>query len=553
MNKNASILWIVKLWGLLILFSACTPSRPTPQIVKKEMQQSPRIYSLYLPLIKRESITIWLSPSLPSTFSQKIALPSAYQVVETPVAKTLKIEIGQQAVISQWIYALVTPFASLVQEVSSADLLASWQGQTAGPFAGHPLLMDVNTHQVLTALWGESAPEAVAILDQNELLDFAWNHQPAWAIIPFEALQPRWKVLEVDHFSPLHRDFDSASYALSIPISLNGVSNAEGNSHSTPVLPGSVPETNRDPQKLTTLVMTGVTALVRATAYAMEVQGITYPAQDIGDWLRGADLTHISNEVPFAADCPAPNPVQENVRFCSRDQYLGLLEEVGADIIELSGDHFQDWGSAAVLHTLELYKERGWKYYGGGENLEDGRKALLIEDHGNHLAFIGCNAKGGKFAQASDSNPGAVPCDLDWMSAEIKRLRQAGYLPIATFQHQEYYTYAAQADQKADFRRMAEAGAVIVSGSQAHQPQTMDFWDGALVHYGLGNLFFDQYDLTPACRQGLLDRHIFYDGRYIGLELLPIQFVDYARSRPMTENERTSLLETLFAANGWRP
>jgi len=74
------------------------------------------------------------------------------------------------------------------------------------------------------------------------------------------------------------------------------------------------------------------------------------------------------------------------------------------------------------------------------------------------------------------------------MPAEITRLKQEGYLPIATFQHFEYYTYRAQPDQERDFREAARAGSVIVSGSQAHQPQALEFVGDALVHYGLGNL-----------------------------------------------------------------
>jgi poly-gamma-glutamate synthesis protein (capsule biosynthesis protein) len=116
----------------------------------------------------------------------------------------------------------------------------------------------------------------------------------------------------------------------------------------------------------------------------------------------------------------------------------------------------------------------------------------------------------------------------------------------------EYYTYAAQPDQQRDFRQMAEAGAVIVSGSQAHQPQGMEFLNGSFIHYGLGNLFFDQYGLCPACSQGLIVRHVFYDGRYISTELLPIQFVDYARARPMTIEEADGLFESLFQVSGWQ-
>jgi poly-gamma-glutamate synthesis protein (capsule biosynthesis protein) len=101
-----------------------------------------------------------------------------------------------------------------------------------------------------------------------------------------------------------------------------------------------------------------------------------------------------------------------------------------------------------------------------------------------------------------------------------------------------------------DFRAAVDAGAVIVSGSQAHTPQTLEFYGGALIHYGLGNLFFDQMWST-ATRQEFLDRHIFYDGRHISTELLTAMLEDYAQPRPMTPDERRALLEVIFSASGW--
>ncbi|HLE52530.1 MAG TPA: CapA family protein, partial [Anaerolineales bacterium] len=160
---------------------------------------------------------------------------------------------------------------------------------------------------------------------------------------------------------------------------------------------------------------------------------------------------------------------------------------------------------------------------------------------------------GGGYATASETQPGAVACDFDWMTQEIARLQEEGYLVIATFQHFEYYNFRAQPDQVEDFRSMAKAGAVIVSGSQAHQPQGMEFLKGAFIHFGLGNLFFDQYHYCTdnACDDAFIDRHVFYDGRYIGTDLITIVFEDYARPRPMTDEERARLLETVFAASGW--
>ena len=84
---------------------------------------------------------------------------------------------------------------------------------------------------------------------------------------------------------------------------------------------------------------------------------------------------------------------------------------------------------------------------------------------------------------------------------------------------------------------MAAAGATIVSGRQAHVPQVMEFYNGGFIHYGLGNLFFDQMDPRgPRLTENeFLDRHVFYDGRYLGVELISARLTDYCRPRFMTE------------------
>ncbi len=527
-----------------------TQTSPLPGSATSE----PATQSALLPVSPSTRLAIWIDPNLPAGLQQAIAIPPGFELATASENADLFLDVGQEAVLSVWVYALVAPFPTVEPGVTSEALRLAWAGQPPGPFENRPLLVDQSTASIFASLWGEPAAGAIMLLPEAGMLDYAWTHQPAWALLPFEKLESRWKVLEVDGFSPLRNDFDPASYPLAVPISLVGeaklvelVKVLYGPASTAQLLPSS----NRVPEKLTTLVLTGVTALVRATAFAMERRGIQYPGKDVRDWLREADITHISNEVPFARNCPFPDPVQADLQFCSDPRYIELLEDVGTDIVELTGDHFQDWGPEAMLYTLKLYRERGWYYYGGGENLQAGRQALLLEHNGNKLAFIGCNGKGRGFAHAGRDNPGAVVCDFDWLQVEISRLRSEGYLPIVTFQHLEYYTYQAMPLQKRDFTQVARAGAIIVSGSQAHQPQAFEFVAGALIHYGLGNLFFDQFDVSQATRQAFIDRHVFYAGRHISTELLPILFVDYARPRPMTAAERANLLQVVFNASGW--
>jgi hypothetical protein len=527
-----------------------TPFQPIPWTLTPSMTPtaSPTIGPSATPSPTPAPYSIWVDPALPPGVLNSLYLPAELGLkTDQAAGSDWQLRVGTENPVSEWVYVLVAPFPTLTDGVTGEQLLRAWQGKTgAGDLEGQPLLMAESTLEVLSILWGEPATNAVksiavAGIDDPGIGDPGYSNPGYMAIIPFEELTPQWKVMAIDGISPIHKDFAMDDYELVVPISLEGAA---------PVMP-IIPASNRDPGKLTILAMTGVTALVRATAFAMEQRGVTYPAQDIGELLRSADITHISNEVPFAEDCPYPNPVQEDMHFCSAEKYIGLLEEVGTDVVELTGDHFADWGAEAMLFTLELYDERGWVYYGGGENLQKGRKAVIIEHNGNKLGLIGCNAKGGGYAQASESNPGAVACDWEWMTAQIEAMRAQGILPIATFQHFEYYTYSAQANQIRDAERMTEAGAVIISGSQAHQPQAFEFSNGGFVHHGLGNLFFDQLDVSEETRQGFIDLHVFYEGRHISTELVTIIFVDYARPRLMTAEERVQLLQAVFAASGW--
>ncbi len=444
-----------------------------------------------------------------------------------------------------WIYALVAPFPTLVDGVTMDDIRRAWTGGIAGPFNGKPFRTDPATLAAFTAIWGPPAPRAVYTAAADRLLDLTWTERPIWVIVPFESLEPRWKVLTIDGQSPIQKDFNPSTYPLKVSFSLQPAA-------------FTLPSSNRDPSKLTVLVMTGTTALVRGTADRMETKGLLYPDQNIRDVLRSADLVHISNEVSFDPNCPTPDPFTLSLRFCSNPRYIALLEDIGTKIVELTGNHLLDYGPTDLLNTLAMYNQQGWYHYGGGKDLADAVNPVLLVDHGNKLAFLGCNPAGPATDWATETSPGSAPCDFLKMRALITTLRSQGYLPIVTMQYNEYYFEAPTLTEQSDFQNLAEAGAVIVSGSQAHVAQAMAFDNGTFIHYGLGNLFFDQMvvqmpngQMTTDTRREFVDRHVFYDGKYISVELLTYMLEDFSQPRPMTPDERSQLLQEIFKAAGW--
>ena len=435
------------------------------------------------------------------------------------------------------VYAAAAPFATIDDAISLTDLQAAWQS------GSKPLFVTSDTAAALTAVWGAPAP-SVQIVSPEELVDNLWAERPSLTILPFDQLQPELKTLRLDGISPLDRTFDPAGYPLTVPF---GVSGAETAVNSF-LAAWNQPTSNYQPDKFTRIALTGVTALVRATAYNMEQNGILWPAEDVAAVLQTADIAHVSNEVSFAPDCPYPNPI-DGTTFCSRDNYFELLQFIGTDIVELTGNHLNDWGREYLLRTIDMYDAAGMVTFGGGKDAADAAEPALFERNGNRIAFVGCNSFGPTYAWATTNEPGARQCD-GTMAAQIRQLADEGYLVMATLQYTEYYQYPPAPEQVVDFEALAAAGATAVSGSQGHHAQGFGFYEGSFIHYGPGNLFFDQMDMLGT-RQTFVDTYTVYDGRLLNVDLWTGLIENYAKPRLMTADERAQALTAVFQASGW--
>jgi poly-gamma-glutamate synthesis protein (capsule biosynthesis protein) len=450
-----------------------------------------------------------------------------------------------------WTYAVAAPFFTVDEEIASQDLGLAWSGVSTGTLINRPILVATSTLQTLEGmdsirdLWGTRTGENIQTTSATEILTAAQQND-AWAILPFHALTPQWKTLRIDGLSLVEKGLSPGTYPLEVPLSLGSASRPDALNFLS-LAPDAL--TNRREDAMTIVAMTGVTALTRGTGRLMDTKGITYPGLHIRDWLITADFVHISNEVSFKPDCIA-GP-SGTMSFCSHDSYIGLLEYVGANVIELTGNHLADKGSQWISHSLQMYQERGWHWFGGGANVTEATRPLTLTHGPNHIAFLGCNPIGPAYDLATEDRPGAAPCDYERMQAQVQQLRAAGYNPIVTLQYLEAYEYAPTPQQIRDFRAFAEAGATMVQGSQAHQAQTMEFYQDTFIHYGLGNFFFDQM-WSAGTRQEFVDRLIFYDGKLLNIDLRPAILEEYGQPRPMTADypdpagRRPEFLQMIF-------
>jgi poly-gamma-glutamate synthesis protein (capsule biosynthesis protein) len=411
--------------------------------------------------------------------------------------------------------------------------------------------MDADSLAALTLLWGP--PAQVEVLPDSAAIAAALESYPArLGVLPFDRLTPEVKALVMGGQDPTDNDFDASEYPLAVRFYLSAKPAAE---QAAAGLLAAVEQagqgTNRDPAKLTVLAMTGVTAMARMTALRMEQKGYDYPAAEVGPVLAKADITHISNEIPFMEGCQV-NASENNLLLCSKPEYLEALRAVGVDIVGLTGNHLNDFGKDANLWSLQFYRDEELPTYGGGANLEESLKPLLVEHNGNRLVFLGANQFGPEFAWAAADWPGSTPYDLNQMTQAIADARSTldADLVLADLQWEESYDTLPIQSQREGLQAISSAGADIVSGVQSHVPQAIGFGDGGMILYGLGNFFFDQM-WSQATREGLIPRHTIYDGRHLSTKILTTVLEDFAQPRWTTEAEREALLRRVFTASGW--
>jgi len=557
--KDKLLIILLSLIVMVFFFSACsrqpeifTPD-PTPTQELFEITPEPTLSLTFTPKLITPPYLIWLDPSLPETIRDLISQQTELNITPEKEQALMSISSAKARKIGSWTYLLVAPFYSSLDDVQISDLLNIWETGSMDIPGYEQLLMSEETQIHLSQFLGSPFSNGISITESDQITDQIWNDTNALAIIPFELLNPSLRVISINNKNPLTFSSNDESYPLSYPIYLTISDFSLLHQIDFSNL------TNFDRSKLTSVVLTGVTALVRSTASIMETRGVLYPADDIRDILLSADITHISNEAPFDIDCPIPNSTQEDYLFCSSDSYIELLESIGTDIVELSGDHFGDRGPEAMFHTLELYDQHNLITYGGGQNLQAGLDPVIIVHNGNKIAFIGCNGKIFEgYATASETRPGASRCNFDWMLPKITSLSEEGYLVITTMQHEEVDSFFPISLQQYDFRRLSDAGASIVSGSQAHHPQGIEISGSKFIHYGLGNLFFDQWyqainnpEEHINKDKAFIDFHYIYNGKYINTRLIPLQFIDNARPRLMTEDEEALFLKDFYKASKW--
>ena len=304
---------------------------------------------------------------------------------------------------------------------------------------------------------------------------------------------------------------------------------------------------------------TGVTALTRGMLKKLNQQGdAKYFTENIADFLKKTDYTHISNEVSFADNCVVDSG---STTLCSDWRMLDVITEIGTDVIELTGNHNNDYSTEANLETLKKYEELGYQLFGGGKDEETAKIPLEINDKNTKITWLAFNESTSTKANGQGANgdqPGANIYDEETAKEQIKKAKENGDFVIVDVQYFECYSYPEEGEempscdapisgQEELFKHLIDLGADMVVGTQAHHPQTFELYNDKPIFYGLGNLFFDQI-YWPGTTRSYILTHYFIDGDYVQTRISPTVYDETFKTKLMDEESSKWFLSRLAAA-----
>lgn len=303
------------------------------------------------------------------------------------------------------------------------------------------------------------------------------------------------------------------------------------------------------------LSVAGDFMLARGVARAMRENGTLYPILKVKDHLAAADLAFANLESPIGVKgSPLPG---KQIWFRAAPEAIEVLKAAGLDGVTVANNHIMDYDEENFLETLDILAEAGIPWTGGGRNLEEARKPLVMEARGVRIAFLGYSEFADLFFDwdyprsfaATEDRPGVPSIREDWLAEDIRAAREVADVVAVTLHWGVEFTNYPTEEQQRLARYIVDQGADLVLGYHPHAIQGFELYKSKVIAYSLGNFIMDRQDTDLARESMILDFLIGPDG----VKQVEVHPVWIAAEQPylMQGAEATQLRAKMQEISGW--
>ncbi|MDX1664116.1 MAG: CapA family protein [Candidatus Promineifilaceae bacterium] len=304
-------------------------------------------------------------------------------------------------------------------------------------------------------------------------------------VIPWGDLTSDLRALRVDGFYPL-----DPGYSLQQPWSLHA---APGYEEAASFLAGQLELGRAD---MAHLAAVGDLMLDRALGVVIANGRLDYPFAEVAAVLQQADIA-VGNLESALGD--SGEPVAKAYTFRAPPGAAEAVARAGFDVVSLANNHALDYGPEALSQGMNLLQRQDVRTVGAGANASRARAPAFIEAGGMLFAFLGyvdVPQEGvppyfdNTTWTATESAPGVAWAIPEEIAADVAAAaEQANHVVVLLHSGYEYVA-SPSPPQRAAARAAIDAGAALVIGHHAHILQGVEFYNGGVIVYGLGNFAF---------------------------------------------------------------
>lgn len=226
--------------------------------------------------------------------------------------------------------------------------------------------------------------------------------------------------------------------------------------------------------------------------------------------MRNADVAMANNEFTLS-DRGSPIP-DKLWTFRGKPENVSIYHEMGVDIVGLANNHVFDYGPDALTDTLATLDGAAIARVGAGENIDEAKAPYYYIVNGYKIAVVAGSAIDPYSTRgATDKQSGVFQIfDTDSMCQAIIDAKEEADFVIAYVHWGHESTTELTGGQKRMGKAFVDAGADLVVGMHSHCMQGLEYYNGKLIVYSLGNFTFSSYTLTA----GMLQTTISSDGEF---------------------------------------
>ena len=454
-------------------------------------------------------------------------------------------------------------FTSDVDDVDLGTLQAAFRGELAswaqldGPRVPIAPVLVAPNHHVGAAVLGLDAEE-LGDVDVMPVTEFAARsadlarERGVLIVMPLPLADARFRALSVSGTSPLFRSGAETGSALVaerwLGVRRDGFVGQDGARFREGLIRFLVDEVTPAEPEVTTITAVGDIIFGRKVDQQLVAYGdYTRPFHLVGDELRQADVTVANLECTLTSLVRPPHD-WGTFSFGSSPRAIEGLRYAGIDVVSLANNHSRDMGIAPFLQMLDVLGEAGIGYAGAGRDLAEAHTPAIVEVRGTRIAFLGYDEIGSRWYGATDGAPGTAAMSEEAVRRDVAAAREQADVVIPFFHWGVEYTNHPTERQRRVAHAAVEAGAAMVLGSHPHWVQAVEFYEGALIAYSLGNFVFDQSWSTETT-QGVILHTSFLDGRLASVRFVPIQIEDLHQPRILNRKAGRPILDRMFSVS----